>query len=577
MNTAARELQAQGVEHIVLHAEPGHYLYTENNWLYGLKSFEMNGYGAKLQNITTNGNSRVFISLHSGSMWETTDGAIVNSAVYRDGALFESVAAGSTEITLQDPLEATDFSVGARVILYGRAQQKGGFPPNCRYVEYQTVAAVGEGTGVLTFEEHLLYSYDQDWLEKNSAVDPAEPVHFGPPRVLSLDRPDYVWPELIILRGIELLINPNKTVDGWSIHARKMVLEDLTCRSVYPQQTENFEAIRCTFGGATADKIIGKVRYTSCDFLGGFGDAVSADSMIVDDCRFLMNGVGQKQIRQNARNFVCKNSVFYANEDAVFGIFAYRGFSTYYLELSNNVFYNNAADLESVINNLPVTTFTIEAVDGDDLLFTNNSANFDKFHLVIGNGCVMWRTDGAKSGVFEDVILNPDGRLRVKAQWSAAPEVNEDWAFHPVQDELLVGNRIAGRPASRVVRFPLYAKLGRANNVLLTAKDLQLVFSQAISFSVKGFLREICIAVNQLGAATELKLTIGSSVSTIDLASIGIRKIGSLVSPPLGSDVLDNGWINLFTEDIKLDVDGPAGFGGPLPITVACHVDPFGL
>ncbi len=125
---------------------------------------------------------------------------------FTTGHRFATAAAGSASITLVTAGDAANYTVGMRVLLHGYDHQFSGYPPNPRYFEYKVVASVAGAE--ITFTEVLDFTYDDRWPEGGLANHFGAPLIWGKPRILSLERPNYLHPRFVWLRGPNLPPNP---------------------------------------------------------------------------------------------------------------------------------------------------------------------------------------------------------------------------------------------------------------------------------------------------------------------------------------------------------------------------------
>jgi len=115
----------------------------DNSWLAGKGTLVVNGNGAIVKGI-----------------WLGGLGQTMNSTA---AALFATVAAGASAITLVNLGDYTKFPVCRWVLLQGIGLQSSGGPSNPFYFEYVKVLSVNSSTGVITFTTPLVNSYKSTW------------------------------------------------------------------------------------------------------------------------------------------------------------------------------------------------------------------------------------------------------------------------------------------------------------------------------------------------------------------------------------------------------------------------------
>lgn len=157
----------------IVYFPAGHYKYTNNRWLQGVRNVHVIGYGAKLECIHNwiYGTDSVVLNLNLDYFNDYLDGPYPDAgAGFVNGDppiyLIESVDAESEVITLRIPAEASQFVVGDDIVIFGFAIQGGvtaGYPPNARFHELAKVVAVDASRGVLRLELPLTNAYRSDW------------------------------------------------------------------------------------------------------------------------------------------------------------------------------------------------------------------------------------------------------------------------------------------------------------------------------------------------------------------------------------------------------------------------------
>lgn len=223
---------------------PGHYLTTNNRWIYGLLRVRLSGYGAKLQNISTlryvndyNPFPRQGMFSRMGDIASSGPPNGERTEMFVSGDEIETAAAGSQNIVLASPEPQEVYRAGDRVLIHGYAMQNSGYSPNLRYFEWHRIASVSGRT--VRLEKPLEYRYNRDWPDflydtsgtRAGFTSPA--VSFGKPRVLLLDDRRqvvgrYFYPEIVIIEGFEFLPNPYaKTTKKIAVPARYVLLKDL--------------------------------------------------------------------------------------------------------------------------------------------------------------------------------------------------------------------------------------------------------------------------------------------------------------------------------------------------------------
>jgi hypothetical protein len=186
---------------------PGLYLTRAPHWLSGVGRVRLIGYGATLQQKTTN--AALFSESEPFRTLTWDEPFIEPARAHHPGYKIASVEAGADEISLLEGPVRSGVVPGAAAFVGGYVQQTAnnhlpvekrvasGWPPNLRFFEYVTVRAVSK-TG-LTLAHPLTHTYDEAWPDY-----PGE--HFGAyfagaPRLYLCDRPDFNIPLHIEMHG----------------------------------------------------------------------------------------------------------------------------------------------------------------------------------------------------------------------------------------------------------------------------------------------------------------------------------------------------------------------------------------
>jgi hypothetical protein len=109
-------------------------------------------------NLTGNVSAGDKISFAAGGYFLGARG--INASL---GATVQTVAAGSTSVTLTNPAQASSFTANTFAYLSGVDLEGFGFPPNNYVWEYVFITNVNAGTGVITFQQPTQFSYESTW------------------------------------------------------------------------------------------------------------------------------------------------------------------------------------------------------------------------------------------------------------------------------------------------------------------------------------------------------------------------------------------------------------------------------
>ncbi|WP_376705418.1 hypothetical protein RQ479_13250 [Mesorhizobium sp. ISC25] len=205
---------ARGRGRLHIRLRPGRkYSYTNPLWLTGIREvLTIDGYGASFQNIraTTHGAHTISANnecLVFPSIFYRGGRSLIGTMtpLYGYGELIETVAAGSTRVTLASGEVPSSFVIGERALIYGFATQTAAFPNTSVYFEYVVITAINGFE--LTVAEPLRFHYYSDW---PVVTDSAE--YNGPARIISLVRDStYLETKYIEINGLRCMADP-----GWT-------------------------------------------------------------------------------------------------------------------------------------------------------------------------------------------------------------------------------------------------------------------------------------------------------------------------------------------------------------------------
>jgi hypothetical protein len=293
--------------------EPGHYAYTDERWLaFGDRSVVLDFNGSKVEC-----RARALLPLESWLNWAPeypADPAKV-PATKTPGDLIESVEVGAVEGRLRQPVAAA-YRAGDRVLVAGRIQQftgdgaEGeGWPPNFRYFEYKTVAAVIDER-TLRFVDPFRFGYDAAWPDYLHASGTSGGRAFGAPRIWRGRHDDgrTITRSLTIknarfVGGRDRAAGTFSAFAGRGWHVRFEACEGDAGTVTWPGLAWRTEYLDCRFGGdrVELDKIGEIVRFERCEFMGrgAFSGGASCLDVSFRDCTFY--GVVQGTPRRSWR------------------------------------------------------------------------------------------------------------------------------------------------------------------------------------------------------------------------------------------------------------------------------------
>lgn len=186
------------------------YDYENNRWTYGMRNWRMRttvpGTRANLRCISSSSFSIAVCTLQVGRGWANDNGATGSyiGDAGKDNAYFiNTVAAESTSVTLKTAGDAANFYVGRWVAVVSYDQQGGGFPPNCRFVDYARIVSISGAT--VNLDRKLRWEHRDDHWESSDANS------VGKARLIDLERPDLRLTLKVHMQDINFELNPNTT------------------------------------------------------------------------------------------------------------------------------------------------------------------------------------------------------------------------------------------------------------------------------------------------------------------------------------------------------------------------------
>jgi hypothetical protein len=144
------------------------------------------------------------------------------------------------------------------VLVYGFGQQNLSFPPNARYFEYNAVDGYDIPSAEVRLREPLRFDYDARWHDF--------PAGKGAPRIIPLDRADFVWASRLVINGGEFLFNPEN--NGNAVQIEGYSLAELNQVKMYrfvPTIVESMRLNECVIDNVESDKLIEALVFSGCD------------------------------------------------------------------------------------------------------------------------------------------------------------------------------------------------------------------------------------------------------------------------------------------------------------------------
>jgi len=547
----ARQTAEPG-RHFYIKIAPGFYQYETNFWLYGLKRFTLEGYGATLQNIH-NGEGHAMRSFKSGNPFSNAAPSQTNNGVL-NGHLIDPVVEGQAVIVLKTPAEAANYQIGYDVLLFGLSQQALGFPPNTYFFEYQKVLSVNAGTGQVTLEKGARYTYRDDWVESGGSN-----VKWGPARMIPMTSAFYDWPDYIKFQGITVLRNPNKTNDGLEMAGKYVSFKDCDLQECTQTFSKLYHFENCKVEAVLCDKYNEDVLFDNCE-LHDLGDgqgtrrvrvkggsisepdgdkpSLASETVTLDDVE-LICGTGH--------NFaVIKTSEGTRRQATV--------------ALRNVSIVNRSPTAKALIDQGAFVQFVIPPLDGSGrLLFPKDTASFNILHRIGGYRSLIFKEDGTKAGRLVTVTEDATNYI-AEYEFTSPPVAGENFAVFGGPDNLVMDGTHA-----KGFRVPTFLNPFAVHNIdeqiVINLGDYDTSFDTSNSdayFRIRSI--EVDIEPSAPTGGTLSLRFAGSGIANQDfsLDTPGYRKIDHAAVLVLAGDVITQAPIGQWVQQARLTTDAPA-------------------
>ena len=268
----------------------GHYTYSNNRWIMGLKRVRISGLdNVRLQNTSKGRNINDYNPFPRQGMFSLngdidSSGAVKGeeAELFVTGHKVQSLKKGTLKVPFLNPKHVEFYRVGQRILIHGFALMNYGYSPNPREFEWHEIEKISNGA--LYLKRPLKGKFDINWPDfeysppgkvnmgkigqsrKRGPVT-IQPVYLGKPRVLLLDdraqiKGTYYYPETVWLENITFLANPYAvTTHSLAIPARHVILKNLTLTghdnfNLYPRESEVTVIENCDISGVVEfDKV----------------------------------------------------------------------------------------------------------------------------------------------------------------------------------------------------------------------------------------------------------------------------------------------------------------------------------
>lgn len=282
MHRKLTSIQHQLPNHrLVLHLPAGHYRYSWNEWLWGLRQVSVIGEQASLQCISDSSWDIAKFALTTNSDPLQGYSAGDGSSRPNFGYLIHSVEAGSWTVKLLNSVNRKRFVPGRHVCILSFDQQFGGYPPNCRYFEYAVVEAVSAGT--IRLDRPLQFDHSEMNFE-----DSAVPESLGRARIVPID-----WPERPLairqeISGIKIEANPHAREHFANVFQAigfcEIQIQDCSLINLTVSLGQRCEIVNSDVEFTEPDKLVSEVEFRNCH-IGWISQATGIHRLTLDRCR----------------------------------------------------------------------------------------------------------------------------------------------------------------------------------------------------------------------------------------------------------------------------------------------------
>jgi hypothetical protein len=428
----------------IVYFPPGHYVYTNNRWLAHIGAVTIEGEGAKLQCTLADASEPNTRPINTQSIFMNLgDAPWPIGMTYDVGRPLQSAARGAGSIRLVNAADAETFRVGDRVLLHGFDQQfVNSYPPNLRYFEWNVINSISLTSGELMLATPLTHDYDASW--PDFTYDAALGLVVGRPRILSLDRPMFVYPRHVELIGAEFLANPLQpdASNGLVIAADTLVLRNCIHHGwTWPSENRRVVYENCLFDGhIEGDKICDEVSFLRCTVRGVLHAFTGVNRLTIDDCD-IVGGY----LNISPRQALVQNNEIQISAGEPYGAIRgyYGAWPVAVLACYDNVITHDGSLLYA-INNAIARALTVSAVGAsNEIVLEATPFNRDEVVRQLMPGTVLTNSAGTNSGTVTRVGW--DGAQWVlEGTWQAPVQAGESWQFNHIGTILERGTTFVG-------------------------------------------------------------------------------------------------------------------------------------
>lgn len=426
-------LAGSGKPHYVLHFPAGVIKYTNNRWLFGIRSFELVGEGTILQSIYEGSDDAFQRPLFVGELLQNNALTYIGTKDYETPDKFKSAAAGSLVIELE--AKTNLYNIGDRILLYADNYATTGYPPPSLPEIHEIQSISGN---FLTLKRPLEKTYSTDIWDNPEISGGGS----GLPRVLNLDRTENVYCKYARFVGVRFA-NATGGGEGNVVFPAER-LEMVGCKAdgwFWPSETkvavyEDMEVNNVEFDKLADTVICNRVRFNGSPINGG-----SINRVVLEGCQ-------SGSIRLCPRVLEISNTTLWANSVPT-------GPSTFdyaipcladapaknpirSLYIKNLTLTSGAQSTATTnIEFAPFSSLSVGAVNGTSIV----TASAETVQTIEPGTTVMFKEDGTKGGLVTSITFS-SGTFKIAGNW-VLPVVGETWRWCYIKDVIdLGGHRV---------------------------------------------------------------------------------------------------------------------------------------
>lgn len=246
---ADQEAAGDGALRAVIQWQRGKtYEYQKNNFLTGVQRYRCEAIGQGERPRLRNSNRTAPMHVDRGPICMGKRANCWTEPVSKTNAmaLIADAKIGDTTVTLQNPSEISRLAAGRWHAVFSYAQQIGGYPPNCRWIDYVIVDAIEGAT--ITLDRPLAHNHWADYWE-----DPNDQQSLGKARIGLIDGAyddirctlEGTW------KGLEFIGEDAAGMDATVIESHiECLFEDCIVSNPWPTMSKQVEFRNCVLTGA---------------------------------------------------------------------------------------------------------------------------------------------------------------------------------------------------------------------------------------------------------------------------------------------------------------------------------------